>query len=95
MMNYYVLSTNIQLPKNSLRPSSFHPYILEPIRPAILLEQELLAVRKPARDTSLAFGGVGAVEVGGVLVAYIAEPEGGLVLKFAVMVALIGMVTEG
>lgn len=73
-MNHYVLNTNIQLPKTPSAPSSFHPYVLEPIRPAILLEQELLAVRKPARDTSLAFGGVGAVEVGDVLVAYIAEP---------------------
>jgi len=48
--------------------------ISEPIRPAVLLEQEALAIVHLARLAAFALGRVGAVEEGDVLVADIPEP---------------------
>lgn len=53
---------------------SSHTDELEPIGTAILLEEEFLAVGEAARSAPLAFGRVGAVEIGYVLVADVAEP---------------------
>lgn len=55
---------------------SSHTDELEPIGATVLLEEELLAVGEAARLAALAFGRVGAVEVGDVLVADVAEPGG-------------------
>ena len=55
-------------------PHSTHTHILKPVGPAVLLVQPCLAVGEAAGDAALALGGVGAVEVGDVLVADIAEP---------------------
>ena len=49
---------------------------LEPIRPAIFLKEPLLPVREATLDTASALWGVGAVEVGDVLIAYVSEPVG-------------------
>lgn len=54
--------------------SSSHSDELEPIGAAVLLEKEFLAVGEAARFAALAFGRVGAVEIGDVLVADVAEP---------------------
>ncbi len=48
--------------------------IFKPIGPAILFVEEILAVGEEALLASRAFGRVGAVEVGDVLVADVAEP---------------------
>lgn len=47
---------------------------LEPIGTTILLEKESLAVGEAARSAAGALGRVGAVEIGYVLVADVAEP---------------------
>lgn len=54
---------------------SVHAHILEPIRPAIFLEEESFAIGETARDTSFTLGRLRAIEVGYVLVSYITKPE--------------------
>ena len=68
--------SKISLRLPPLRPAypSAHANVLEPIPPAILQIQEILAVRQRAGLAALALGRVRAVEVGDVLVADIAEP---------------------
>jgi hypothetical protein len=51
-----------------------HADVFEPQRSAVLAVEPLLAVGEAAGDAALAFGAVGAVEEGYVLVAYISEP---------------------
>ena len=53
---------------------SAHPDVLEPVGPTIFLEKKLCAVGEEAGFAAFTFGGVGAVEVGDVLVADVAEP---------------------
>lgn len=50
------------------------PHEFEPVGPAILLVEEPLPVRKASLDAAPALRRVRAVEVGDVLIAYIAEP---------------------
>ena len=47
---------------------------LEPVRSTIFFVEELFSVGEAALDAAVAFGGVGAIEVGDVLVADVAEP---------------------
>lgn len=47
---------------------------LEPVRPAVLLVEEGLAISKPASDAALALGRVRAVEEGDMLISNITEP---------------------
>lgn len=54
---------------------SIHAHVLEPVRPAVFLEQESFAIGETARDTPFTLGRFRAVEVGYVLVSYITEPE--------------------
>lgn len=53
---------------------SSHTDELEPIGTTIFLEEESLAVGEAARSAAGALGRVGAVEIGYVLVADVAEP---------------------
>lgn len=53
---------------------SSHTNVFKPVGATIFLEEEFLAVGELARFAALAFGRVGAVEVGDVLVAYVSEP---------------------
>ena len=59
---------------SSQRVNSIHPNVLEPIRPTILFQQEIIAFFEISRFTTFAFGGVGAVEVGDMVIANVAEP---------------------
>lgn len=47
----------------------------KPIRATVLLEEEFFAVRELPCLTSFAFRRIRAIEVGNVLVAYVAEPN--------------------
>lgn len=60
--------------RNPAAHASTHTHVLEPIGPAVLLEEEVGPVGEQALLAALAFGRVGAVEVGDVLVADVAEP---------------------
>lgn len=53
---------------------SAHTSIFEPVGTAIFSVKERLTIRQSASNTALAFGRVGAVEEGDVLVANITEP---------------------
>lgn len=55
---------------------SSHADELEPVGTTIFLEEEFLAVGEAAGFAAFAFGRVGAVEIGYVLVADVAEPGG-------------------
>jgi len=52
-----------------------HSNVLEPIGPAVFLQQELLAIGEAARYAALALGIVRAVPEGDVAVADISEPS--------------------
>lgn len=49
--------------------------VFEVVRPAVFLSQERLAVIEFAGRAAGTLGGVGAVEVGGMTVSNVAEPE--------------------
>lgn len=53
---------------------SSHSHIFKPIGPAVLFEENFVSVCEEPFLATFTFGGVGAVEVGDVLVAYIAKP---------------------
>ena len=54
--------------------ASVHAHVCEPIWSTVLFEEEPFAVREAACNAAFAFGRLGAVEVGDVLISYVAEP---------------------
>lgn len=58
-------------------------YILEPVRPAVLLVEPGRAVSEATRHAALALGRVGAVEERDMLVSDVAEPNWEIVLAFS------------
>lgn len=56
-----------------------HSDVLEPVGPTVFLVEEFFAVGEEAGFAAFAFGRVGAVEVGDMLIAYVAEPAWRLV----------------
>jgi hypothetical protein len=73
----FLFVVSIQLPTPDVAAderSSAHANVLEPVWPAVLFVQPCLAIGETAGNATLALGRVGAVEVGNMLVADIAEP---------------------
>lgn len=54
---------------------SAHTGIFEPVRPAVFSVEEWFTICQSAGDTALAFGRIGAVEEGNVLITNISEPK--------------------
>ena len=65
----FLISYHFELYTHSLQAD-----VLEPVRPAILLQEEVRSLVHLADLTALAFRRIGAVEEGDMLIADIAEP---------------------
>ncbi len=78
MQRRYNVTANIGWDMGCHNPLT-HAHVFEPVRPAVFLVKEVLPIGEGTRHASFAFIRLGAVEVGNMLVANVAEPAARLV----------------